>query len=182
MNFPLPYSSYREAPNISSSYMSVQICRDSYTYVCISISIYVYTCVLVVQSCLTLWDPMDCSLSGSSVHGILQARILDWVAIPFSKGSSQPRSRTQVSCTAGRFFIIWVTREAHLCLSIYIFISPSPFSSLLSIQMVTFHLSHSGSFFFSSFNNGFQRSYQYIISFLATFNLHLELFYLVILK
>ena len=43
--------------------------------------------VLVTQSCLTLCDPMDCSLPGSSVHGILQARILEWVAIPFSRGS-----------------------------------------------------------------------------------------------
>ena len=45
----------------------------------------------VIQSCLTLCDPMDCSLSGSSIHGILQARILEWIAIPFSRGSSQPR-------------------------------------------------------------------------------------------
>ena len=51
--------------------------------------------VLVAQSCLTLWDPMDCSLSGSSIHGILQAKILEWVAIPFSKGSYQPRDFTQ---------------------------------------------------------------------------------------
>ena len=47
--------------------------------------------VLVLQTCPTLWDPMDCSPPGSSVHGILQARILEWVAIPFSSGSSQPR-------------------------------------------------------------------------------------------
>ena len=60
--------------------------------------------VNVVQSCLTLRDPMDCNLPGSSVHGILQARILEWVAIPFSRGSSQPRDRTHVSCIAGRFF------------------------------------------------------------------------------
>ena len=46
------------------------------------------------------------------VHGILQARILEWVAIPFSKGSSQPRDQTQVSCIAGRFFTSWATREA----------------------------------------------------------------------
>ena len=46
-------------------------------------------------------DPMDCSLPGSSVHGLLQARILEWVAIPFPRGSSQPRERTPVSCTAG---------------------------------------------------------------------------------
>jgi len=47
---------------------------------------------------------MDCSLPGSSVHGILQARILEWVVIPFSRGSSRPRDQTWVSCTAGRFF------------------------------------------------------------------------------
>ena len=59
----------------------------------------------------TLWDPMDCSSPGSSVHAILQARILEWVAIPFSSGSSQPRDRTQVSLIAGRFFTLWVTRK-----------------------------------------------------------------------
>ena len=53
---------------------------------------------------LTLWDPMHCSLSGSSVHGILQARILEWVAISFSRGSSLPSDRTRVSCIAGRLF------------------------------------------------------------------------------
>ena len=70
--------------------------------------------VLVVQLCLTLCDPMDCSLPGSSVHGILQARILEYVAIPFCKGSSQPRDQTQVSCIASGFFTIWATREAPL--------------------------------------------------------------------
>ena len=55
---------------------------------------------------------MDCSPPGSSVHEILQTRILEWVAIPFSRGSSQPRDWTLVSCIAGRFFIIWATREA----------------------------------------------------------------------
>ena len=54
---------------------------------------------------------MDCSLAGSSVHGIFQARILEWVAISFSKGSSPPRDRTQVSRIAGRHFTIWATRE-----------------------------------------------------------------------
>ena len=61
----------------------------------------------VAQSCLTFCDPTD-----YSVHGILQARILEWVAFPFSRGSSQPRDRTQVSCGAGRFFPSWATREA----------------------------------------------------------------------
>ena len=60
--------------------------------------------VLVRQSCPTLCNPMDCSPLGSSVHGILQARILEWVVIPFSMGSSQSRDQTQVSCIAGRFF------------------------------------------------------------------------------
>ena len=55
---------------------------------------------------------MDCSQPGSSVHGILQARILEWVAIPFSKGSSWPKDQTQVSCIAGRLFTIWTTRKA----------------------------------------------------------------------
>ena len=55
--------------------------------------------VLVARSCLTLYDPMDCSPPGSSIHGILQARILEGVAIPFSRGFSQPRDQTLVSCT-----------------------------------------------------------------------------------
>ena len=49
----------------------------------------------VAQSCLTIWDPRDCSPPGSSVSGLLQARLLEWVAIPFSRGSSQPRDQTQ---------------------------------------------------------------------------------------
>ena len=68
--------------------------------------------VFVTQSCPTLWDPIDCSLPGSSVHGILQARILEWVAMPFSRESSLARDWTQVFCTAGRFFTVWATREA----------------------------------------------------------------------
>ena len=62
--------------------------------------------MLVTQSCLTLFDPMDYSLPGSSIHGILQARIQEWVAILFSRGSFQPRHQTWVSCIAGRFFTI----------------------------------------------------------------------------
>ena len=52
--------------------------------------------VKVTRLCSTLCNPMDCSLPGSSVHGILQARTLDWVVVPFSRGSSQPRGQTQV--------------------------------------------------------------------------------------
>ena len=60
----------------------------------------------------TLCDPMDWSLPGSSVHGIFQARVLEWVAISFSRGSSQPRARTRVSRSVGRHFTVWATREA----------------------------------------------------------------------
>ena len=70
--------------------------------------------VLVTQSCPTLCDPMDCSPPGSAVHGILQARILEWVAIPFSRGSSPPRNWTQVSWIAVGFFTIWAARGAHV--------------------------------------------------------------------
>ena len=67
----------------------------------------------VAQLYPTLWDPLDCSLPGFSVHGIFQARILECVAIFFSRKSSQPRDWTWVSCIVGRCFIIWPTREAH---------------------------------------------------------------------
>ena len=66
----------------------------------------------VAQSCPTLCDPMDCSLPGSSVHGIFQARGLEWVAISFSRGSSLPRDRIQVFSIADRRFTVWATREA----------------------------------------------------------------------
>ena len=66
----------------------------------------------VAQSNPTLCDP-DCSLLCSSIYGIFQARVLEWVAISFSRGSSWPRDRTQVSCTVGRRFTVWATREAH---------------------------------------------------------------------
>ena len=68
--------------------------------------------VTAAQSCLILCDPMGCSLTGSSVYGILQARTLEWVVIPFSRGSSQPKDHPGVSHISGRFFTIWATREA----------------------------------------------------------------------
>ena len=67
----------------------------------------------VAQSCLTLCDPIDCGPPGSSVHGILQARILEWVAISFSRKSSRPREQTQVSRISDRRLNLWATREAH---------------------------------------------------------------------
>ena len=68
----------------------------------------------IVLSCPTLRDPVDYSLPGFSVHRILQARVLESVAIPFFRVSSWPRDWTQISCIAGRFFIVWATREANL--------------------------------------------------------------------
>ena len=67
------------------------------------------------QSCQTLCNPMD-----YRVHGILQARILEWVPFLFSRGSSQSRDRTQISCIAGRFFTSWATREAPRYISMYL--------------------------------------------------------------
>ena len=79
--------------------MSLQVCNF-------------FSYVLVIQLCPTLCDPMDCSPPGSSVYGILQARILEWVAISSSRGSSWPRDWTRVSWVAGRFVTTWATREA----------------------------------------------------------------------
>ena len=70
--------------------------------------------MLVAQLCLTLWDHIhgNCSLPDPSVHGILQARILEWVVMPSSRGSSWPRDQIQDSCRAGRLLSFWATREA----------------------------------------------------------------------
>ena len=68
----------------------------------------------VTQSCPTLCDPMDCSPPGSSVHGIFQAVVLEWIAISFSRGSSRPRDQTRLSCIVDRHFTVWATREVLL--------------------------------------------------------------------
>ena len=68
--------------------------------------------MLVAQLCPTLCDRMDCNPPGSSVHEIFQARILEWVAVSFSRGSSQPRDQTRISGIAGSFFTIRAIREA----------------------------------------------------------------------
>ena len=75
---------------------------------------------LVAQLCPTLYDPMDWSPPGSSVKEILQARIPEWVTMPSSRGSSQPREWTQVSCIACKFFTIWATKESHIHLHSYL--------------------------------------------------------------
>ena len=83
--------------------------QDSWALTCLDTCLY---CLKVkvrgAQSRSTPYDPMDCSSPGSTVRGISQARILDWVAISFSRGSSWPRDLTHVSLIAGRFFTVWV--------------------------------------------------------------------------
>ena len=123
------------------------ICRKSLAYekdvwVCKIWASYLYVnltmvcCAQMLQSCPTLFDPMDCSLPGSSVHGILKARVLEWVAIPFSRGSSPPRVWTWVSCIAGRFFTNWATREAPALLYFILF------TWLMSVLPVGFYVPH----------------------------------------
>ena len=81
-----------------------------------------YFVVLVAKSCLTLFDPMDCSPPGSSVHWISQARILEWVAISISRGSSWLRDQTHDSCVGRRVLYHWALRETHL----FIYSIPKP--------------------------------------------------------
>ena len=107
------------APTLTdSSYIYLWATREAHILFTLTYKfVWVYTSVcwavlcLVAQSCPTLCDPMDCSLPGFSVDRILQARILERVAMPSFRGASQPRNWTQVSCIAGGFFISWTTRE-----------------------------------------------------------------------
>ena len=94
--------------------------HDLYTKCNFNSLINIFVSGLVTQSCLTLWDPTNCSLSGSSIHGIPQARILEWIAVPFSRGSSWPRDLTQVSCTTSRFFTIWATGKIMKVITIHL--------------------------------------------------------------
>ena len=109
--------------------------------------------VIVAQLSLTLCDSMDHSLPDSSVHGILQARILEWVAIPSSRGPSQLRDWThisRVSCIADRFFTIWATRDSPGknprvgCHSLLqgIFLTQGLSPGLLHYMKILYHLSH----------------------------------------
>ena len=91
----------------------------------------------VAQSCPTLFDPMDCNLPGSSLHGILQARVLEWVAISFSRGSSPPRDWTLVSRIAGRCFNLWATS-----VSVFHLMLISLKQGLFLLTSLPNHLSH----------------------------------------
>ena len=110
------------------------------------VAIYCDKKVKVAQSFPTLCDPMD-----YTVHGILQTRILEWVAFPFSRESSQPRDWTQVSHVAGGFFTSWATREAQgtrvgsLSLLQQIFLSQESNWGLLHFRQILYQLSYQGS-------------------------------------
>ena len=80
-------------------------------------------CAKSIQWCLTLCNPMNCSPQGSSVHGIFQARVLEWVGMPSSRASSQPRDQTQVSCIAGRFVTAETPGKPSRILASCIFVS-----------------------------------------------------------
>ena len=94
--------------------------------------------VEVTQLCPTLWYPMD-----YTVHGILQARILEWVAFPFSRGSSQPRDRTQVSHIVGGFFTSWATRTGYSLQQKPCTWNSMPWTLRLMMMMVRGHLIYS---------------------------------------
>ena len=111
---------------------------------------------LVAKSCLSLCDPMDCSLPGSSALGILQPRILEWVAVSFSRGSFQPMNWSQVSCIVGRSFTNWAMREIiweqvqlfSLCKQRSLFFLCGPFLKCIEFVAVLFLFHILGVFFF----------------------------------
>ena len=89
-------------------------CSQQYLQVLKQLQAHSRCCCFVAKLHLTLWDPMDYSLPDSSAHGILQARTLEWVAISFSRGFSQPRDRTRVSWIGRQILYHWATREAQV--------------------------------------------------------------------
>ena len=117
---------------------------------CSSVSFPATALCLVAQPCPTRCDATDCSPPGS-VHRTLQARVLEWVAMPSSRGSSRLRDQTQVSCIAGRFFIIWATREArdagvgNLSLLQGVFPTQKSNQGLLHCRQILYQLSYQGS-------------------------------------
>ena len=137
----------------STSLTCFELCPVCYVFSCTSVCMctkflrnHIALKVKVAQSCPTLCDTMD-----YTVHGILQARILEWVAFPFSRGSSQPRDQTQVSHIAGRFFTSQATREAQGYWNGYPIPSPADLpdpgtnQDLLYCRRILYQLSSQGS-------------------------------------
>ena len=115
--------SFKPTFSLSSFTFIKQLSMAWYGIVMVFVSAWVCVCVYIrqifAQSYLTLCNPTDCSLPGSSVHGILQARILEWVAIPSSKGYSPPRDQTHLHLLHCRWSLYcWTTRETHIFLYI----------------------------------------------------------------
>ena len=92
--------------------------------------VFVFDFVLVAQLCPTLCAPTDCSPPGFSLQGILQARILEWIAISFSRGTSQPRGWTLVSCIAGRFFTVWATGKS-MCFTMFLHLLENQYNHIV---------------------------------------------------
>ena len=113
---------YKIWPNSGSVIFTVAAADVMCVCVCVCV------CVFVSQLCLAFCKSMDCSLPGSSVHRLLQTRILEWVAIPFFRRSAWSRDWAWVSSIEGRFFTIWATREADVSLHQ---LNPPGFSSLI---------------------------------------------------
>ena len=90
-------------------YPSIEICQMFFIIRSVCVCVCVWSCFSRVCLC----NLMSCSLQGSSVHGILQARTLEWLVISFSRRSTRHMDRTRVPCIAGKFFTIWATMEAH---------------------------------------------------------------------
>ena len=90
-------------------HIHVCVCMCTHMYIHVSMCVCTQTLSMCAQLCPTLCDYVDCSPPGSSVHGILQAKVLEWEAVSFSRVSSQLRDGIQVSCIAGRFFTAWAT-------------------------------------------------------------------------
>ena len=118
------------------------ICQLLSFYPSVSISMF-----LVIQLCLTLCDPMDCSLPGSSLHGIFQGRILEWVAMPSSRESSQPRDRTHVSIL---FFFNFILFFNFTILYWFCHISTWILHRYTQVSIL-YHLSHQGSLYLQLF-------------------------------
>ena len=109
--YPLVF--YWDLAGVSSydGHLNSSYCRcKSSCFVCLFVLKLSCCCCLVAQSCLTLCNPMDCCPQGSSLHGISQARILEWVAISFSRGSSRPRNQTPISCIGRQILYHGATR------------------------------------------------------------------------
>ena len=122
----------------------------------------IYAVCCAVLSRVQLCSPLDCGPPGSSVHGILQARVLEWVAMPSSRGSSPPRDRTSVSYIAGGFFTIWATREA------YVYNTAGVISNLEQKVDDFFHLPRT-SILMDSIKWLFNSGYHYLSPFLLWF-------------